>query len=253
MTRISVFAVNGTVMTSQAFLGNSLVYRSQWSGSWRATIVNPQPAGFAVPPAPYQPGFQFTAFCTDIGNVMGNGTYNYTAAAFSSADLNSPEGTSPDPNWANSFSGGRAAWLYNTFVSKVDATGNLPINNLVTTQADRRAAMAIGIWELLYENIGSVGTGYDVASRQNFGVNSRSFVAAGSQTVLDLANYWIDQGESAHFAPPYDYTWFQEQQTPDVQSIIGPTPVVPEPGTILAGALLLLPFGASALRRMRRA
>jgi hypothetical protein len=114
--------------------------------------------------------------------------------------------------------------------------------------------MAIGIWELLYENIGGIGgpgTWHDVSTRQSTGIGTRSFMASGSSVVLGLANYWIDQGEAVNF-PGYDYTWFAERQTPDVQSLVGPWAPIPEPTTVLAGALLLLPFAASTIRFVRK-
>lgn len=238
-TQIQIAAVNGTGMSSAAYSSGSLLNSTTWAGSWTATIVNPQPGGYAVLPSPLVPGFTFTAFCTDLGNANANGTYNYEALAFSSAGLATPDGVPPDPDWANSGSGQRAAWLYNTKIGLV-------------TDANSRAAMCIAIWEALYEGSGTFDVRYrganDGGSDNNTG---RTFKATGSSTVQTLANSWLADGVAAGFAG-YDYTWFAERQTPDVQSLVGPTTPIPEPTTVIAGALLLLPFGMSTLRMVRR-
>src|SRR5436190_1300099 len=99
LTSITTVAVNGTAMSSAAYSGASSVGSSSWAGSWTATIVNPQPGGYAVLPAPFVPGFTFTAFCTDLGNANSGGTYDYERLSFSSAAISTPEGTPPDPDW----------------------------------------------------------------------------------------------------------------------------------------------------------
>lgn len=238
LTQIKTVAVNGTAMTSKAYSGSTEVGSSGWAGSWTATIVNPQPGGYAVLPSPFSPGFTFTAFCTDIGNANANGTYNYERLAFSSAATSTPEGTAPDPDWANSLSGQRAAWVYNTYVGAV-------------VDANSRAAMCIAIWEALYEGSGT----FDVKNRGTAAggddTTGRTFVVTGLDAVLDLANSWLAAGVTANFYG-YDYSWFAERQTPDVQSLIGPGTPIPEPSTVIAGLLLLLPFGASTIRTLRK-
>lgn len=243
-TEISVSAVNGTTMSSAAWNGGpSAIASSGWAGSWTATIKNPQPPGYYVPPSPYYAGYTFTAFCTDIGNVMPGGTYDYEALAFSSASLMSPEGIPPDPNWADGLSGQRAAWIYNTYVGSVNS-------------ADTRAAMCIAVWEALYEGKRADGTyAFDVSKRgTGTDTSGRTFVATGSSTVQGIANGWLNQGVTAGFAG-YDYTWFAERDLTgygDVQSLVGPWAPIPEPTTCLAGLLLLLPFGVSTLRTLRK-
>jgi hypothetical protein len=114
------------------------------------------------------------------------------------------------------------------------------------------------------------GTDFSVTSK---GTSTRGFVATGTYlntasgvaglTVAQLANSWLnfDNGFSG-----YPTTWWAEREGPDgsggwelgrhvnydVQSLIGPPSAVPEPSTIIAGALLLLPFGISSLRMLRK-
>ena len=206
-----------------------------WAGAWNAEIT-----GGATSP-PYDVGDKFLAFCTDIGNSMGNGTYQYDPKMFTSADLSSPEGVAPDPNWHDALSGQRAAWIYNTYIGTVNSAN-----------AEQVSAMAIAIWEALYEGSGT----FDVTSG---GGPGDYFKVSGSGTVYDdvtsLANSWLDDSTAYYTANGgfgYDLTWFQEQDTPDVQSLIGPVNPVPEPSTYLAGALLAVPFFASTLRLRRR-
>lgn len=250
LTQIQVTAVNGVSgITSKAYNNDSVLViegisaQTSWAGSWTAKIV-----GGYIPPTPYALNGTFTAFCTDIANIMANsgpGGYSYEARAFSSGTFDPfPEvgGAPPDPNWANSGSGGRAAWIYNTYIgSVVDAT--------------TRSAMALAIWEALYEGSGT----YDVTAKSATG---RSFAATGAGdknvagTVAYIANGWLAAGVAA--SPPfggYNYTWWAEQQSTvygDVQSLVGPWALIPEPTTYLAAALLLLPFLGSTLRIWRQ-
>ncbi|MBE0544979.1 MAG: hypothetical protein IH623_26880 [Verrucomicrobia bacterium] len=249
LTQIKVSSINGVnSITSSAYDDNAVITvggiqaQSTWSGAWNATIIS----GATYSPE-YDVGDTFLAFCTDIGNVMPNGTYSYEARGFNTGAFSpNPEvsGTPPDPNWANNLSGQRAAWLYNTKYT-------------LATTAATRSALAIAIWESLYEGSGT----FDVTAKSTIG---RSFQATGSglnaivsgtTTVAQLANSWLEAGEEAGWSG-YNLTWWAEQQSTgygDVQSLVGlESAAVPEPTTILAGALLLLPFGLSTLRAWRR-
>jgi hypothetical protein len=75
--------------------------------------------------------------------------------------------------------------------------------------------------------------------------NSSDWLAAGSHTV-DSPFTWITDayGPGNGFEDP--------TQTYITQGFFGPNLAVPEPTTVIAGALLLLPFGASTLRLLRR-
>ena len=104
--------------------------------------------------------------------------------------------------------------------------------------------MAIAIWEALYEGSGT----FDVTQLSDTG---RSFKSSGNNIVQGLANYWLGLGVANSWGN-YDYTWWAERTSPDAQSLVGPWVQVPEPTTMVAGALLLLPFGMSTLRVLRK-
>jgi hypothetical protein len=264
LTYIQVTALNGVNnINSTAYLndqmlvvspgssgGAAITASSSWSGAWVADIKSGPGYGSADP---------FLGFCTDIANQMpnsGSGGYAYEAHLFSDGaygGMSNPEtgGNPPDPNWANSGSGGRAAWVYNTYIGVVKTA----TDNNAANAAALRSAMAIAIWEALYEGSGT----FDVKSKSTSG---RSFAASGSgldtivsvnTTIAQLANSWLNSG--APLWAGFNSTWWAEQSSTgygDVQSLMGPVSAVPEPTTVVAGLLLLLPFGASTLRTFRR-
>jgi hypothetical protein len=257
LTSINVTTLSGVSgISSAAYLDNSVLVvsgsptisaSSTWAGALTATIMSGPTYGSANP---------FLGFCTDLANRMPNGTYNYEAHLFTDGAYGgvvNPEtgGVPPDPNWADSGSGQRAAWIYNTYASTVNS-------------AALRGAMCIAIWEALYEGRGT----FDVTAKSTSG---RSFASSGgstsyhtglytwantahTKTVAQQANEWLAAGVGANWAG-FNTTWWAEQSSTcygDVQSLIGPVSAVPEPTTMLAGALLLLPFGMSTLRVLRK-
>jgi hypothetical protein len=135
--------------------------------------------------------------------------------------------------------GQRAAYLYNTYIGSV-------VDN------DTRAALCIAIWEALYEGSGVYNVGFKGVDNTTAGDNATpTFYVTGSSAVQNIANGWLTAGANAQWAG-YNFTWFAEREVNDVQSLAGPWNAVPEPTTMIAGALLLLPFGASTLRMLRK-
>lgn len=197
------------------------VETSSWAGAWDAQVVS---GGVAGTPK------SFLAFCTDISAEMGNGKHTFSQSQFSTANWQ-------DMGWADSGSGQRAAWVYNTHIQDVDTTTEY-------------SAMCIAIWETLYEGSGV----FDVTEKSDTGSSFKvtwGYWNTSASAAATLANLWLAEGVGENFAG-YDKTWYVAQFNrcgdPVAQSLIGP---VPEPSTIIAGALLLLPFGASAIRRFR--
>ncbi len=224
-------------ITSTAYIpGPDIV--SSWSGGWDATIGSSP---------------TFLAFCLDIGNSMYSAkTYNYEEKTFTvgaGRTGGDNDGTPPDPTWATDTSGLRAAWIYAKYHDSVNT-------------ASERSAMCIAIWEALYEGSGTLDVTLKGTSERTFQattVPGRTGLStltgerndAGTfMTVADLANYWLSKStEVTDFSKAPTAIWWAEAQCNDPQSIVGP---VPEPSTIIAGALLLLPFGASTIRRFRK-
>ncbi len=237
-------------LTSRAYRDTTTILASAgWAGDWKSVIV--QGDGGA-----YDTGDKFLGFCTDIGNSNGSGTYDYVPTNFSTAPSPSPTGDNngyaPDPSWANGgTSGQRASLVYNNNVASVELVGSALVNGVSLTQAERRSALAIAIWESLYESVATpVAGSFDVTTRGT----GRGFIVTGSGApvtrVLNAANFWLTPLNSGGTGS--DLTWFKEQMTPDVQSLIGPPNPVPEPATYIAGALLLLPLVANTLRARRK-
>lgn len=243
-------AGNGFIgLTSTASQGGVAVASSTWSGAWNAEIVGGtlDGAGLGPPDTVYDIGDKWVAFCTDIGNTMSAGTWTYQWDTFSAGtDVGNSNGTPPDPSWAaGGTSGRRAAYIYNLNIgSVVDDTS--------------RAAMAIAIWEALYDD-GSLG--YWKVDDAPSGTGSFGFMVTHAAGDLDAAaavttaNGWL-----ASLTEGNNLTWFAEMEpglpapvaSGDVQSIIGPPNPVPEPSTYVAAALLALPFLASTVRVWRR-
>lgn len=244
--RVTALAsVNG--LNSSVYNGASVLNSSGWAGGWDATIMSGP-----------QAGFNFLSFCTDIGNTMGNGTWTYEPTTFSSAsDPGNNNGIPPDPSWANGgTSGQRASLIYNNNKLLAETAGTISINSVSTTQLQRRSALAIAIWEALYED---ASTGLFSVSTKNVGGRGYQVTASGTDAnnARDTANFWLMalNGANAGSLGP-NVTWFAEQEpgSPgpiapgDVQSLMAPASAVPEPATYLAGALLALPFLASTVR-----
>jgi hypothetical protein len=229
---INVTAVAGVRLSSQAWSGASVLASSGWSGAWNAEIMSGP-----------NTGFKFLSFCTDMGNTMVNGTWTYEQTGFSAANnTGNNDGIAPDPSWANfGVSGQRASLIYNNNIGSVNS-------------AISRTAMAIAIWEALYEDgLGTGGVGFNVSTK-NTDTLGRGFTVTATNpdavAAVAMANSWL--GALNGGALGGNFTWFAEMETPDVQSLIGPILPVPEPGTYLAGALLLLPILASRVNAWRR-
>jgi len=81
------FTINSAVYDSGSGVANA---SSGWAGKWIARI-----SGGSVP-AGYTLNQNWNGFCTDIGNTMGTGAYNYQASPFSAAtDTDDNNGTPP--------------------------------------------------------------------------------------------------------------------------------------------------------------
>jgi hypothetical protein len=130
--------------------------------------------------------------------------------------------------------------LYNHFFGGVDfstAAGKLT-----------GAGLQLAIWEVLYE---PSANGYDLKAGTGFYATS----AYQGSAAVTKANALLAADGGAWALPDYSIqrTFWSAVDANGVpienQDLIGPPSAVPEPGTIIAGCLLLLPFLASTLRR----
>lgn len=268
LTQIKVTAGSSVSIASKAYNNGAVVAgSSSWAGMWNAKIVS------GNVPAGYTASTTWSAFCTDLGNANNNGTYSFEARPFTAAAAdNGPNadnnGTAPDPKWANVLSGNRAAWVYNQHVGDLTSTYNPAGDNFnhTYTANEKAGAMALSIWELLYED-NTDNQGYNVLQANTTSTGGRSFKVTSSidldlnpndsknsaSWAAILANYWLGDFV-AHGNTFIGTTWWAEQATPDVQSLLGPKTLtmVPEPTTCVAGVLLLLPFLANAVRARQK-
>jgi hypothetical protein len=203
-----------------------------YAGAFDVTVVNHSQANNT---------FTIGTFCTDV-NVNWKPTDNYTAVTFAGQ-------TGIEPAWsAVPQAIQNASWLYNTFFVGQNLNAN------------QDAGMQLAIWKVLYDT-GANGTIGNTASAFS-GANSGKFNAAGfGSLAMNWANTYVADvinARSGGFAV-YTDTWLKPDDgnsqgliwNADTPGPFGPTPV-PETTTMIAGALLLLPMGASALRILRR-
>jgi hypothetical protein len=246
-------------INSKAYENGSAVASGGWAGAWKATLVG----GYVPDEADhdtYWKGKSWTAFCMDLGNTMSAGTWDYQANPFSAAtDTGNNNGTAPDPGWASPTSGNKAAWVYNQFYDRLGSTAYDPQGdnrNHTYTEAEKNAAMALSIWELLYEGSGTYNVASSSAHGKSYSITDKLQLNTpqnSSDWAALLANYWLGEF-TTRGNTDIQYMWWKEMEPypgsgSDVQSLLGP---VPEPSTIIAGALLLLPLAASTVRSARR-
>jgi hypothetical protein len=181
---------------------------------------------------------KFNSVClSPSGELYANTTYNYTYESFSGA----AKGLNPKGYWSD-YGIESAAWLWNK-----ESSG-------VTTGA-QGAGLALAMLEVLY-NAGANGTiianptayapnfGNDEAARTAYNAYLADFSAAGS-SVTSLASYGIFVPTTGSSPLSGQEFIFLSPNDPNIQP-------VPEPTTLISGALLLLPFGASTLRILRK-
>jgi len=178
--------------------------------------------------------FNLLTFCTDVGVDWNNNTTPYTAKTFSD-----PSSSGVAPPWSKDPQAvENAAYIYNNIF--------LPAKKARTLTADEAAGIQLAIWKVLYE------------TKANGTLDTTSFSAGYLQAtgfgngITDAGTYLTDlqNAQADHTFAVYNETWLDPTYA-NSQGLIY-SPCVPEPTTIIAGALLLLPFGASTLRGLRR-
>ncbi|NOS70499.1 MAG: hypothetical protein HOP33_11270 [Verrucomicrobia bacterium] len=205
---------------------------------------------------PGNPLLAITSVCLDVKGTVYLGTaYNFVTVAFNGQDgLN--------PNWGYGNSGGGA--LVNP------ATASLAIQNaarvfdlhkavLASGTTQDRAALQLAVWEALYDTGNPLGYSFiDTTGTGGRFEASRSAGNAARVTALSWLNGLYDSSGNLKPFQPYTGSLLQPllangQPNSGAQEMMGTlTAPVPEPTTIIAGALLLLPFGASTIRFLRR-
>jgi hypothetical protein len=206
-----------------------------------AGAIDLTPSGANPGPAP------LATVCVDLSGVLYLGdTYSFTGPlTFNGA------GSGLDPTW-----GGKNA-TGNTFNS---ANASAAIENaaylfstysglLTTGSVSQKAALQLAVWSALYNTEGN-----SLGGAAGLTVNSgRLSVTGGDATAISLADTMLASIPTT-FA---SYAGYLLQPDPTVQygltgqELFDNVSAVPEPATVIAGMLLLLPLCASAFRIVR--
>jgi hypothetical protein len=217
----------------------------------------------------------YVTVCTDIQGTLYLGeNYNYNAPATGflnqtgvapawGAD-NGPGSAVSDPTSAAK-AVQNAAYLFYTYGgANIFSTGITGLSgtsftynsqNFTATAVQEEAALQLAIWYALYDT---------TASGNVLATGSR-FTASGDTTATDLALMWLNgltgaynyNGYLFYPNPPTGANNGNGQGDPPQELMLAEassslTTPVPEPSTMIAGGLLLMPFGASVVRILRK-
>ncbi len=117
-----------------------------------------------------------------------------------------------------------------------------------SAQKAEGSALQLAIWEVLYE-YHSTGA-FDVMSGSGFGITSSANPITTRANAMLGSLTWDSPDTS--LSTTFWNAANLDGSSRGSQDLIGPLAPVPEPTTIIAGALLLLPFFASTLRIRRK-
>ncbi len=185
--------------------------------------------------------------CVDLNGTLYLGqTY-----AFKGPELFNNAGTGLEPNWGSQNASSltsvanataalqNAAYVYNQY-SYLLTTGTL----------SQKAAVQLAVWAALYNT-----TADTLGGENGLSVSSGRFnITGGDSTAIADANSYLASIPTAFTA----YQGYLLEPDPTVQygstgqGVFDTVTPVPEPTTIIGGALLLLPLAGSALRAWRK-
>ena len=175
------------------------------------------------------PGYQsFTTVCVDLnGRIYLNSTYAFNEVGFTGqSGLNPLWGQPAGASSAAYQAINNAAYLFATFHP---------------TTATDWAALQLAVWKAVYDttSTGSI----------NWNSGTERF-----EVTTDVNGAWTEaQGLLNNLPRNTDYAGYLLKPTDTTaQELLVNVTAVPEYGTILAGALMLLPFAASTLRIVRK-
>ena len=205
---------------------------SAFAADWQASN-----GGQSSAPLPASHSDPFVTFCLDLDTWLASGWWK--SGGFSDVPLT----TDQSPLVRQGLDSLQyAAQLYTN-----NAGGIMAANGSWLDKA-KGAALQLAIWEVLYEY--DTTGGFNVMSGSGFKVTSASTaVTVAAQNMLTGLSYGNpDINLNTTFWNATD----KNGNARSNQDLIGPFQPVPEPTTVIAGALLLLPFLASTLRRKVR-
>ena len=183
-----------------------------------------------------------------------NGSLDYAAHNYDSLNFVAGSSGHNPATWSTAGTGDsgiqNAQYLWRLFSPTIIAGGT----------ADQGAGLALAMYEALYDSTG-YGT-YNTANNGNFYVTAglSGNVLTAYNTYLNVlngtssaANVTANLGNGNVLRDALFVSSNGTQTTPGAgQDLIWNVTAVPEPTTMVAGALLLLPFGMSTLRFLRK-
>ncbi|HEX5222394.1 MAG TPA: hypothetical protein VFZ59_22765 [Verrucomicrobiae bacterium] len=183
----------------------------------------------------------FLTVCLDIGGtLLMNRTYGYSA----STPFAGQSGI--NPLWGS----GNADGLKNSAnaMAAIQAAANLFYTHssvLSSGTSTERAALQLAVWEALYDT---------AAGSQTYGLSDGRFqITSGNAAAITLASTWLSAVDPNALYVGYLLKPDPSQQYgTDGQEFFFNVSPVPEASTVIAGALLLLPFAASTVRALRK-
>jgi hypothetical protein len=188
----------------------------------------------------------FNTVCTDIGGTVYLGSqYGYSAPTV----FNNQDGIVPSWGTGNAGIALDTPWTSLTpaqqanAAAAIQAAADIFYNHQgvsTTGSTTDRAALQLAVWEALYDTTAG-------SSTLSFGTG-RFTVSSGDSAAISEANTWLGQvNANARYT---GFLLIPDNHT--AQEMFYNVTPVPEPTTMIAGALLLLPFGASTLRILRK-
>jgi hypothetical protein len=172
-------------------------------------------------------------FCTDVGIAWSCGSHEYVAVPYT-------DHAGIAPTWVDNPHGmENAVWIFN----------HLFIPHAASLSSEQGAALQLAIWKVLYDTgaDGTVSSGFDAGRLRASGFGALED-ADGYVAQVNLARAAAFSIDSA--------LWLKPLHNDSQGLIFSANAVVPETGTLIAGAILLLPFAASTVgallaRRLR--
>ena len=205
-----------------------IVHNGAIASAFSATLTG----GEALPNGHPNP---FTTFCVDFDPTLYAGNGWWKSGNFNDVALTQDTGVPVRQGVAGLQ---YAEELYSTYV------GGIPAGGWTSAQKQEGAALQLAIWEVLYE---LPGTGaFNVLSGTGFISNTANSITTRANQMLSILSFGSPNTSlNTTFWNATDASGTARYS----QDLIGPFAPVPEPTTIVAGALLLLPFLASTIRR----
>ena len=189
----------------------------------------------------------YVTVCTDIEGTLYLGQsyeYNTPVTPFSGQ-------SGVNPTWGDGSNDGSAAKAIQNAAYLFYTYGQLTSAGIGGT-TEQMAALQLAVWEALYNTTASgsvTGTRFTVSGGDATAIAQAAGWLTSLNGIYDYTGYLLYpnplSGVNADGEPPQELLIADGDAQPAIQS-------VPESTTVIAGALLLLPFAASTFRIFRR-